>query len=85
MWQLEAKRRWRGAQVFGDGPFAMHAQCCQAGTVWLYWFYAEVKAAQAANCGHAFCKYEHTAYQLKPAAQQATQFQAAHAVGYDRD
>jgi hypothetical protein len=84
VWQQAAKKRWPGSQIFGDGPFAMHAQCCQAGTVFLFWFYAEVKAAQAANCGHAFCRMQHTAYQLKPAVQ-ATQFQAAHSAGYGRD
>jgi len=84
VWQQSARKRWPGSQIFGDGPFAMHAQCCQAGTVWLYWFHAEVKQAQAATCGHAFCKMQHSAYLLKPAAQ-ATGFQAAHAVGYGRD
>jgi hypothetical protein len=84
VWQQAAKKRWPGAQIFGDGPFAMHAQCCQSGTVWLCWFHAEVKQAQATNCGHAFCRMQHKSYLLKPAVQ-VTEFQAAHAVGYGRD
>ena len=84
VWQQAARKKWPGAQVFGDGPFAMHAACCKAGTVCLCWFYAEVKQTQTASCGHAFCRRDHLSYQLKPAVQ-ATQFQAAHSAGYGRD
>jgi len=85
VWQQAAKKRWPGTQVFGDGPFAMHATCCQTGTASLYWFYAEVKQAQYESCGHAFCKgqHAHTAFKLQPVAQVAPQF--AHSVGYGRD
>ena len=62
----------------------MRAACSKNGRVTLYWFYAEVKQAQAANCGHAFCRMEHFAYKLKPAVQTAA-FQSAHSVGYGRD
>jgi hypothetical protein len=85
VWQTAAKKKFPGSQIFGDGPFAMRAQCCQAGTVFLYWFHAEVKQAQYESCGHAFCKgqYAHTAYKLQPA--QAVPQQFAHSAGYGRD
>ena len=83
-WQQSAHRRWPKAGIVGNGPFAMHATCCQAGMVYLFWFAAE--AAQAANerCLHAFCKSEHVAYQLQPAPQATQQYQPSGAFA-DRD
>lgn len=85
VWHEAAKKKWPGAQVFGDGPFAMHSQCCQAGAVWLYWFEPEVRQAQDQRCGHAFCQGLHVAYKLQPAQAQAVPQQFAHSVGYGRD
>jgi len=84
VWQTSAHRRWPKAGIVGNGPFAMHAACCQAGMVYLYWFSAE--AVQAANeqCPHAFCSRQHTAFQLTPVQQATQQYQPSGAFA-DRD
>jgi hypothetical protein len=84
VWQQAAKKKFPGAEVKGDGPFALYSQCCEAGAVWLYYFEAEVRQAQNKRCGHAFCQMKHVAYKLQPAVQGAG-FQPAHSVGYDWD
>lgn len=84
VWQQAARKKFPGAEVRGDGPFALYSQCCQAGAVWLYHFEAEVRQAQNERCGHAFCQGLHVAYKLQQAqaqAQAAPQ-QFAHSVGY---
>jgi|GEM_PF-4609720 len=83
-WQNAAKKKFPGAGVKGDGPFALYSQCCQAGAVWLYYFEAEVRQAQKERCGHAFCQMKHVAYKLQPVVQSAS-FQAAHSCGYGKD
>lgn len=86
VWQQAARKRW-GAVVgiVGDGPFAMHAACCQAGMVYLFHFAGEAVLAANEQCPHAFCKREHNAYQLTPVQQTTRQFQPAHSAGYGRD
>jgi len=86
VWQRAARQRWKTAQVVGDGPFAMFATCSQAGRVCLYHFAQECVDAMNNNCGHAFCKMEHTAHKLRPVEEPAAPVQRApQAISYGRD
>jgi hypothetical protein len=84
VWQQAARQRWRKAGIVGDGPFALHAACCADGMVFLYYFAAEAVQAANEDCGHAFCKMAHAAYQLKPAQPKQQQYQPSGAFA-DRD
>jgi hypothetical protein len=81
-WQQAARARWPRAAIVGSGPFAMHASCCENGTVFLFHFAIQAREAANESCGHAFCKMAHSAFQLQPAQQSHQAWQAAGSVGY---
>jgi len=83
-WQQAAQKRWPSASIEGDGPFALHAACSDAGHVRLFHFAIEARNGVYERCSHAFCKMQHSAFRLTPVQQTQQQYQPSNTFA-DRD
>ena len=75
-----ASARFPGAApITGTGRFAVLFRCTDQPSVVLYEFAIEARQVASDKCSHAFCRMEHFAVELKPAAQyQRPRFRRIH-------
>ncbi len=65
-WRAIVREKWRGAEIFGTGPYACVVRCESPTAVHLFETSAEAETRRAAFCEGGFCSGKHNVGSLLP-------------------